>query len=46
VKWISEQRREDPDGQLRKVIEAAAIRFNLSPKDTDFLTRRMESESD
>ena len=37
VKWISENRREDESRSLNMLIQRAAQRFNLSPKDEDFL---------
>ena len=39
VKWISEQRIENPGMSLNRLIESACIKFNLSPKDEEFLTR-------
>ena len=39
VKWISEERLDDPDKKTRQLIEAACLKFNLSPKDADFLAR-------
>lgn len=44
VAWISEVK--DTCGKpLAKVIEEAAMRFNLSPKDVDFLTEFFAKES-
>ena len=37
VKWISEKRQEDESRSLYMLIQKAAQRFNLSPKDEDFL---------
>jgi len=37
VKWISENRREDESRSLYLLIQEAGERFNLSPKDEDFL---------
>lgn len=37
VQWISEQRRDDPSTPLQKIIEAACIKFNLSPMDALYL---------
>jgi len=37
VKWISENRTEDENAKIPLLIEKAGIRFNLSPKDEDFL---------
>jgi len=39
VKWISEQRKEDPEVPLQKLIEKAGVMFNLSPKDEIYLAR-------
>ena len=37
VKWISENRELYPDKKLSKMIEEAAVKFDLSPQQTDFL---------
>jgi hypothetical protein len=37
VKWISDQRVDDPDANLSKLIEQASLKFDLSPKDAEFL---------
>jgi len=37
VKWISEERQIDPSKHLRQIIEAAALRFNLSPVEVEYL---------
>ena len=37
VKWISAERQEDEDKAIQKLIQEAALRFNLSPKDEEFL---------
>ena len=39
VKWISEERLDDPSQKNRQLIEAACLKFNLSPKDAEFLAR-------
>ena len=39
VKWISEQRQENPDVSLQSLIEKAGVMFNLSPKDEIYLSR-------
>lgn len=38
VTWIGEQR-EESDLPLKQLIEKAAMQFNLSPADVEFLTR-------
>lgn len=37
VKWISEQREERPAEKLTKLVDEAALRFDLSPADQEFL---------
>jgi len=37
VKWIAEARLEDEDKPISTLIEKASGRFNLSPRDEEFL---------
>ena len=37
LRWLSERRREEPDATRMKLIEEAALRFDLTPLDVDFL---------
>ncbi|KPK30274.1 MAG: hypothetical protein AMK69_03875 [Nitrospira bacterium SG8_3] len=37
IKWISAERQEDENRPIPQLIEKAALRFNLSPKDEEFL---------
>ena len=37
VRWISEQRELVPRPSLAELIDEAGKRFNLSPKDSEFL---------
>lgn len=39
VAWISEMLQEDGNKDLVRLLEEAAVRFNLSPKDVEFLQR-------
>ena len=39
VQWISKMREENADRPLAHLIEQACMRYNLSPKDGDFLHR-------
>lgn len=39
VTWISEERQTDPEAKLSKLIESACMKFDLSPKDADFLAQ-------
>jgi len=45
TKWISDQRIGDPGANLRGLIERASIKFDLSPQDTEFLTRFFAQKS-
>ena len=44
VKWISEQRIENPRINLLKLVESACVQFNLSPKDGEFLIRFIKEQ--
>ena len=37
IEWFSEKKKENPDQNLFTLADKAAMRFNLSPKETDFL---------
>ena len=37
VQWVSKMREEGAKDSLAILIEQACVRFNLSPKDCDFL---------
>ncbi len=39
VQWVSKMREEGAKAPMAALIEQASIRFNLSPKDSDFLSR-------
>ncbi|MDC0336401.1 hypothetical protein OAN24_05870 [Pseudodesulfovibrio sp.] len=39
IAWISEMRQDERSKPLASLIEEAAVRFNLSPKDVEFLQR-------
>ena len=39
VKYISEMRKENPEIDLVKLVDDTALRFDLSPKDSEFLSR-------
>lgn len=39
VAWICEKQEEGKGSTLDALIEEAAVRFNLSPKDVEFLQR-------
>jgi len=39
VKWIAEHRLENPEKRISALVQAASIRYNLSPRDEAFLLR-------
>ena len=39
VKWVSEERKFNPGKKSKTLIEEACMKFDLSPKDADFLLR-------
>ena len=38
IKWISSHLDANPDAPVQKLVNEAVARFDLSPKDTEFLT--------
>ena len=40
VKWISEITKEYPEKSPKEIIHEAELRFDLSPKECDFLFRK------
>lgn len=39
VKWVASHLEENPDQNLRSLLDKAALNFNLSPKEVEFLVR-------
>nr|WP_321257214.1 hypothetical protein [uncultured Pseudodesulfovibrio sp.] len=46
VAWISEKIKNNPDSKFVALVEKAAVRFNLSPKDVEFLQRFFQKKQD
>jgi hypothetical protein len=46
IAWICEKQQDGQDGELNILIEEAAARFNLSPKDVEFLQRFYKDKQD
>lgn len=38
--WLSERRKEDPSAPRAKLIDEAALRYDLSPMEVDFLLQQ------
>lgn len=45
IEWISEQRKKKPEISAVKLANEAALRFDLSPKDSEFLLRFVKQAS-
>jgi len=41
VKWVSEERKYNPEKEPKTLIEEACMKFDLSPLDADFLLRHL-----
>ncbi len=37
LRWLSDRRQEDPGAPRMKLVEEAALRFDLTPVETEFL---------
>ena len=44
VKWISDERQTDQSKKHQQMIEEAAIRFNLSPMEVEFLDNFLKTK--
>ena len=44
VKWVSAHLQENPDQPLHKLVQEAVFKFDLSPKDSEFLIRFYRKE--
>ena len=42
VRWISDERQDNPGTPLQKLIDQASSRFNLTPMETASLERMMK----
>jgi hypothetical protein len=45
VKWVSAERQADANQSTQKLIENAAMQFNLSPMEVEYLTKLVSSET-
>ena len=44
VKWISEERKFNPEAQTSKLIEQACLKFDLSPMDAEYLLNFLKQD--
>jgi len=45
LRWLSERRQDDPAAARGKLIDEAALRFDLSPMEVEFLLTRWKGEA-
>lgn len=45
VKWISAELQEDPSKRVQKLVQEAALRFNLSPLEEEYLVSFYRKEA-
>jgi len=43
-KWVAEERKFSPGKEVRALVEEASLKFNLSPKEAEFLIRTLLEE--
>ena len=44
VKWVADERTEHPDASLFTLVEKACLKFDLTPKDEEFLMRYLTEQ--
>jgi len=44
IQWVSQERKKDPDINLALLVDKTAFKFDLSPKDSEFLLRFVKAE--
>ena len=44
VKWISEERQSGTSVKNSRLVEQAAVKFNLSPHEVEFLSKFVQEE--
>lgn len=46
IQWVSEKRKEDPTANPAVLADEAALRFDLSTRDSEFLLRFVKQASE
>ena len=44
IKWISDERKYNPEAKPIKLVEEACLKYDLSPKDAEYLTNFVLNE--
>ena len=45
VKWLSEERQADPAANISRLVEQAAVKFDLNPMEVEFLSKFAKGET-
>lgn len=45
IEWVSDQKEKFPDKKNAKIVDEACIKFDLTPKDSEFLVRFWKEQS-
>ena len=45
VKWISEERKFDPAANPSRLVEQAAVKFDLNPMEVEYLSKFVKGET-
>lgn len=46
IRWVSERIQEEPQRSVKSIINEAILRFDLSPKDSEFLIKFYQSKGE
>jgi hypothetical protein len=46
IQWISQERKKNPDINLAMLVDQTAFKFDLSPRDSEFLLRFVTAKTD
>jgi hypothetical protein len=44
VKWLSDEHKYNPEKNYAKLIDEACLKFNLTPKEAEYLAKFINSE--
>ncbi len=45
VRWISDERQHGEVSNLNRLVEQAALKFNLNPKEVEYLSKFVKGET-
>ena len=45
VKWLSEERKADAAADVKRLLEQAAVKFDLNPMEVEYLSKFVKGET-